>query len=491
MIAIYANQTDKSDVINIESQIELCLGECTGAYTPFIDGGDEKESDRPAFRRLIKAVERGEIKRIIVYRLDCIVHSLTEFGHMWDVLAANSTEFCAVSENFDTATPLGRATVAVIMDFAHIERESIAQRIRDNYRERAKRGIYPGGPAPYGFDIGHTTVDGKPASMLVPNDKIDVVKEIFELYSAGNISLGKLALYLHERGISGINRTGWDNVSISRILHNPVYVKADRAVYDYFRQKGTVIYNDPGQFTGEKGCWLLGKRTKWADGPAQQGSELLIVACHDGVVSSPVFLRCQQRLDANKRLKNTGNGAYTWLSGLVKCGYCGYSMQAVSANGGRYVYLICTGKTNFKVCNAHFKSPHVDVVEPIVAAKIDERLHELKSVRRGEGKGDAEIEELKARLHNLETEISNLLGDLADAEDVPSHYIKRRISELDTQKREIVDSIKNRLERRRSIVFPDSDFSLLPFEQKKSLAHALIDKVCLREGLVDIEWAKL
>lgn len=492
MIAIYAQEPyNKTSEISVDDQISFCLRECASEYTPFVDKYcPEKKNKRPALKQLLQAVERGEIEKIIVYNFSVIVNSLSEFSHMWETLNVNGTQFCSVKDNFDSSTPTGQAIINVIMTFSQIERQNIAQRIRDNYRERAKRGIYPGGPAPFGFDIEHTIMDGKSVSILKPNDKISIVNEIFELYAQGNISLGKLATYLHEHGIPGINRSGWDNVSISRILHNPVYVKADASIYNYFKQKGVVIYNEIDQFTGDKGCWLLGKRAQDQDSP-EQASELLVAACHDGIVSSETFLKCQRRLDANKRLKNTGNGAYTWLAGLVKCGYCGYSMQAVSANGGRYVYLICTGKTNFKVCDAKFHSPHVDEIEPLVEEKINEKLKELKSKNLHNKCNETELQALKNELSEIESEISSLVNALAHANSVSARYINERIGELDKKKGNLTNSIKKMLECRCSIELPDSDFSSLSFEQKRYLAKVLIHKVCLTNGNVDIDWCKV
>lgn len=488
MIAIYAQEPyNKTTDVSVDDQISYCLRKCTCEYTPFIDKYcPDKKNKRPAFKELLKAVERGEIEKVVVYSFGCIVRSLSEFSHMWETLSAYGTEFISVKDNFDSSTPTGQAIIEAIMTFSQIERQNIAQRIRENYRERAKKGIYPGGPAPFGFDIKRTVVDGKMVSVLKPNDKISIVTEIFEMYSKGDISLGKLATYLHEQGIPGINRSGWDNVSISRILHNPVYVKADASIYNYFKEKGVVIYNEIDQFTGDKGCWLLGKRSQ--DPDSEQGGELLVAASHDGVVSAETFLKCQRRLDANKRLKNTGNGAYTWLAGLVKCGYCGYSMQAVSANGGRYVYLICTGKTNFKVCKAKFRSPHVDEIEPIVAQQISEKIKELKSKGLPKKYNDEELKALKNELAKIESEIEGLVNALTHANSVSARYINERIAQLDEKKIKITKAMRKMLECRRTVVLPDGDFSSLPFEQKKYLAKALIQKVCVTNGKVAIDW---
>ncbi|HEX2939385.1 MAG TPA: recombinase family protein [Ruminiclostridium sp.] len=488
MIAIYAQQTQNDP--QAEKQIEYCLRKCTGEYAPFIDEQvNAKNKERPAMQSLIHAVERGEIDKVVVYRIDVMFNTLTEFSHLWQILHQSNTEFTAVSENFDTSTQKGKEILEIMMEFAKIERENIGNRIRDNYRERAKKGIYPGGPAPYGFDIGRTLIGGNKASILVPNDNIIVVKEIFELYAAGGISLGKLAAHLHEKGVPGIKRSGWDNVSISRILHNPVYVKSDANLYDYFTRKGISIYNDKEQFSG-KGCWLLGKRAQ-GQSENENGSELLVIACHDGVISSDVFLKCQKRLDANRKLKNTGNGAYTWLSGLVKCGYCGYSMQAVSSNGGKYVYLICTGKTNFKVCRTKFRSPHVETVEPYVEEMLNERLNELKTARKNKSEENVQIDKLKGELRDIEKQISNLLDNLASANDVLTGYINARVKELDSRKNEIVNYLKNNFERARSMELPSSDFSSLAFEQKKEVAKALINKISLTKGKIDIEWSQV
>lgn len=491
MIAIYALRTQ--DDPKAEKQIEVCLRQYTSEYEPFIDAeaSGYKKKARPAMQNLIQAVQGGKIERIVVYRIDVMFNTLTEFSHLWQLMKQSKTEFTAICENFDTSTPRGHEILSIMLEFADIERKNIGTRIRDNYRERAKKGIYPGGPAPYGFDIGHTIIDGKKASVLVPNEKINIVNEIFDLYSKGGVSLGKLASLLHERGIAGIKRSGWDNVSISRILHNPVYVKSDECIYDYFEEKGISIYNEKSQFGNGKGCWLLGKRVQSKSDVNDSRGELLVAARHDGIVDADTFLKCQHRLDANKKLKNTGNGAYTWLSGLVKCGYCGYSMQAVSANGGKYVYLICTGKTNFKVCRAKFRSPHVEAVEPYVEQQLNKRLEILRDKKNMQRSQYVEVENLKAELSEIETKISNLINDLSLANEVLTDYINARVKELHNRKAEIIYKLKNNFERARTIELPESDFSSLTFEKKKEIAKAMIKKISLTKGNIDIEWLPL
>ena len=85
MVAIYARQSiDKKDSISIEGQVELCRHECSGCKpNAFQDKGySGKDTDRPVFQEMMAAVKRGETDKIIVYRLDRISRSITDFGRV-------------------------------------------------------------------------------------------------------------------------------------------------------------------------------------------------------------------------------------------------------------------------------------------------------------------------------------------------------------------------------------------------------------------------
>lgn len=141
--AIYARQSvEKKDSLSISGQVDLCR-RMAGEKEPAVyrDAGySGKNTERPAFRQLMQDVKAGRIATLYVYRLDRFSRSVADFGQLWQVLQANRVEFVSVSENFDTSTPMGRAMLHIIMVFAQLERETIAQRVRDNYYRRAALG---------------------------------------------------------------------------------------------------------------------------------------------------------------------------------------------------------------------------------------------------------------------------------------------------------------------------------------------------------------
>ncbi|QNK41873.1 recombinase family protein [Caproicibacter fermentans] len=474
MIAIYARQSvDKKDSLSIDGQIELCRKECSEEPEVFADRGySGKNTDRPAFQKMMKAVKRGEVDKIIVYRLDRISRSITDFGAVWDMLKEHGTEFVSVNEKFDTSTPVGRAMVYIIMVFAQLERETIAERIKDNYYQRAKRGVYPGGPAPFGFSVKRTVLGGKAASVLVPNEHIKTVEEIFERYAYSGVSLGSIAALLVKQGITGIGRKTWDNVSISRILHNPVYVKADADVYYFYREKGLVLFNEIDDFTGKKALFIWGRRDRGANKYANLDEQLIALTAHDGIIDSRTFLACQRKLDSNRQLKRTGCGKYTWLSGLVKCDQCGYSLRVIHTRG--YLYFYCSGKSNLHLCDAkHTES--VREVENEAAAQIQAELDRLADAPEKDEPVDSHNAE-KIEVAKIDGQIENLIDRLEESNEITMRYMNQRIAALDSRRSELLNLINTVSNRPRPSV-PDVPFAELDFDAKKAIAHMLVSRV--------------
>lgn len=86
--AIYARQSvDKADSLSIQGQIDLCRKESGADYQVYQDKGfSGKNTNRPAFQRLMADVEKGLVKKIVVYRLDRFSRSIVDFGRLWEIL---------------------------------------------------------------------------------------------------------------------------------------------------------------------------------------------------------------------------------------------------------------------------------------------------------------------------------------------------------------------------------------------------------------------
>lgn len=296
--AIYARQSiDKADSISIESQLEFCRYEARGAAClEFSDKGySGKNTDRPAFQQMLEAIKEGKIKRVICYKLDRCSRSILDFSNLMAQLQEFGVEFVSCTEKFDTSTPMGRAMLNICIVFAQLERETIQQRVFDAYHARCKKGFYMGGRIPFGYRLEPYRLDGKKtARYAVMESEADILRLLYKAYSAPLTSLQDLVAMLEAAGIPHPRKENgkWIRENIGRMLRNPIYVKADREIYRYFREKGIALYNPEADYIGTNGCYLY----------TESKNKLLVLAPHEGIVDSGLWLACR-----NKRLYPSGN----------------------------------------------------------------------------------------------------------------------------------------------------------------------------------------
>jgi site-specific DNA recombinase len=148
----------------------------------FDDGGfSGGNMERPALHQLIELVKAGRIDIIVVYKIDRLTRSLTDFAKLAEVLDKHGVSFVSVTQQFNTTTSMGRLMLNVLLSFAQFEREITGERIRDKIAASKKKGMWMGGVPPMGYDI--------VGRQLAVNDRdAATIKRIFALYlEEGNV----------------------------------------------------------------------------------------------------------------------------------------------------------------------------------------------------------------------------------------------------------------------------------------------------------------
>lgn len=483
MDAIYARQSvDKADSLSIQGQIDLCRKQAGDDCKIYQDRGfSGKNTNRPSFQKMMADVEQGLIQKIIVYRLDRFSRSIADFGRLWEILRRHHVEFISINETFDTSTPMGRAMLNIIMVFAQLERETTAERVRDNYYQRAKLGSWPGGPAPYGFSLGKLPgPEGKLAPGLLPDEHAAIVERIFLSYAQEETSLGSVARSLNHDGIPAPKRATWDNVALSRILHNPLYVMADEDVYLYYQGKGLIFANGLEEFDGLHAGMIVGKRDRSAGKYQDLKEQHFSLSTHYGLIPSDLWLKCQYKLDTNQQLRNAGKGKHTWLTGLLKCGQCGYSVK-VNRDKDKY-YLVCSGRSNLGLCDATIR---VDLraLEQSVEQELEQLLAQCPEVERDTG----EDRETAQALAEIDQKIEHLMSALAEGSELTMSYINRTIEKLEQQRTRLLEK-QDRLQRYPKQLPGRLKFGPLDFEQKKLVAAQFIQEIRLSGETAEVIW---
>ena len=191
------------------------------------DGGFSGASlERPALQRLIDDIATGQIDIVVVYKVDRLTRSLTDFARLVEIFEAKDVSFVSVTQAFNSTTSMGRLTLNVLLSFAQFEREVTAERIRDKFRASKEKGMWMGGRPPLGYDI----VDRK---LIVNPQEVKQVQRIFECYLARG-SVFDLMDALNRQNIRNkcwITKAGkeaggspFSRGALYYLLQNPIYI---------------------------------------------------------------------------------------------------------------------------------------------------------------------------------------------------------------------------------------------------------------------------
>ena len=106
--------------------------------------------DRPALRRLLADIQAGKVNCVLVYKVDRLSRSLLDFARMMELFDRHRVAFVSVTQQFNTASSMGRLVLNVLLSFAQFEREIISERIaRQDCRgttegKMGRRSSHPG-----------------------------------------------------------------------------------------------------------------------------------------------------------------------------------------------------------------------------------------------------------------------------------------------------------------------------------------------------------
>ena len=497
--AIYARQSvDRIDSISIESQIEYCKYETRGEpFRVYKDKGySGKNTDRPEFQEMLAAIRRGEIKRVICYKLDRCSRSILDFANMIDEFQQHKVEFVSCTEKFDTSSPMGRAMLNICIVFAQLERETIQQRVTDAYRARSQRGFYMGGRIPYAFKLEPYLLQGKKTSRYaVCQDEADILFEIYMKYSNPQTSVGDVVQYLQENGIRN-SRTKdgyWNKSYLTSILKNPIYVKADIEVYHFFKNQGANILNSPEDFIGTNGCYLFTENTDRRK-VLNLERHNLVIAPHQGLIPSDIWLKCRGKCLNNKQVAKPIKAKNTWLAGKIKCPHCGYALVIRKWKHNRY--YMCSRHLNDREACDGVGSLKAEDIEDIIFDAIQEKIRELGKLSCQVIQYDVpRIGELKIKIAQLQNDIDAYMSKIAQSNATVIKYINAKVAELDEKKSEYAKELGKLEDHQRSTQLDLHEINdcitlweKLSNKDKLTVVDAFIVSISASKDDVSIHW---
>lgn len=203
---------------SIEEQERMCKAaivskgwEYIGTYSdPGISG---RTMDRLGLQKMIRAIERGEIQAVVIYKLDRLSRKQRDtMTIIEDIFLENDVDLVSLNETLDTSTPWGRAMIGILSSFNQMESENIQMRTAMGKEAKATKGGYAGGKPP----LGYKSVNGE---LVVVEEEAEIVRLIYKLRKDG-MTMVKIAEELNKRGLKTKQGNEFRHSAIQVILNN-------------------------------------------------------------------------------------------------------------------------------------------------------------------------------------------------------------------------------------------------------------------------------
>lgn len=530
LIAIYSRKskwTGKGE--SVENQLIMCKE----YIESFIEGGKDaeiieyedegfsgKNTKRPQFQKMMEDMQKKHFDYLVCYKLDRMGRNIADLATLMERLEKRGTSFVSIKEKFDTTTPIGKAMLYFSGVLAQMEREQIAERVRDNMIMLARSGRWLGGNTPLGFvskKMEKEAYGGKTKTSfcLETNaEEIELVRFIFQ-YFAEKQSLTQVVSYLLENDIKTRNGKEFAIMGVRDILTNPVYCMADEDAYNYFYDLGCQVCIEKSELDGVSGLtgYAKSSSSKYKNQSTSYEEWIIAKGHHKGVVTGKQFIRIQKLLAQNKekgenfkRIRNE----VALLSGVLSCS-CGHQMRPknypasrVNEKGERTFAYLCPFKdhthgTKCQTPNVHGNTLDNAVVQEILKlAKPDEGVIPLlMELKRKIADSDLDTISKKQLLIQEQSkkkeQIKNLVESIKKmgANSISASYINEEIEKLDMECRELqksIDATKEEATEKSDIhnqldIFEKglSDFSItfdtMTAVEKREFLRTIIDKV--------------
>lgn len=522
--AIYSRKskfTGKGD--SIENQIQLCKEYAEEQLknkniTEFLIYEDEGFSggntNRPEFQKLLEDAKAEKFSILICYRLDRISRNVSDFSSTLEILQRHNINFISIREQFDTSTPMGRAMIYIASVFAQLERETIAERIRDNMLELSKTGRWLGGTAPIGYAAYPITYfdknmnERKMVKLKQVPEELKTVKLLYKKYLEFK-SLSKVETFALQNNIKTKRNANFTKTNIRIILANPVYVKATEDVFIYLENQditacgvpdgvhGLLTYNKQKSISNDSGktVRILREKSEW----------IAAMSSQKGIIDADDWLEIQHILNKNKdSFPNEGKTHNALLTGKIRCAKCGSNMQIahghVSKKTGKQIYYyVCSMKMHSKGTRCNNKNAKVSELDPVVLKQLKKLVinkKELLDNLRTQNKKAKDLnnssnkkEIINKSISGKNKQIQNLMNELA-IDDGISDLIVDKIKSLKNELQELKIQLNNF--NKMNTAFDKTDLSLpviklmlnkcsiidlLTHEEVQELIGILIDKI--------------
>jgi len=135
IMAIYmrvstTQQTTASQKPDLQRWIDAQNPDDLGRVLWYRDKSTGTNTDRPGWQKLQRAIDRGEVQRVVCWRLDRLGRSASDLCRLFDQLKARKINLISLKESIDLKSAGGRLLANIMASVAAFENELRAERVK-------------------------------------------------------------------------------------------------------------------------------------------------------------------------------------------------------------------------------------------------------------------------------------------------------------------------------------------------------------------------
>jgi DNA invertase Pin-like site-specific DNA recombinase len=147
-----------------DPQLQINALEAAGCWPIVKEHASGVAKQRPVLDQVLGQLVRGD--QFTVWKLDRLGRSITFLHRTIEDLTDRGVAFRSLTDPIDTTSPQGRLQLGILASFAAFERELIRERTLAGKARMRAEGRHTGGPALYGWEADHVTVNEAEAALI-------------------------------------------------------------------------------------------------------------------------------------------------------------------------------------------------------------------------------------------------------------------------------------------------------------------------------------
>lgn len=461
---------------------------------------------RPEFLRMMEDIEshKDNVSYVLVFKLSRFGRNAKDVLVNLETMQLNDVNLICVEDGIDSSKDAGKLIISVLASVAEIERENIAAQTFAGRQEKAAKGLWNGGKAPYGYNL----IKGS-GKLEINENEAEIVKVIFDKFVNESLSPDKISKFLNDH---------YKRIPVQKHDKNLFTSNFVRKILDNETYCGYIVYGKTRSVQDKKDRSKVHR--------VKNDEYIKSVGTHTPLISSEIWnIACSKRQASKEqhRKNKTRCTDHTYpLSGLIVCPDCGCKMNGYSSSkknpnkGGMYKTTFAYKCRNNKSQRGYVCGFNRQLNEESMCNAVLEIIHRISSndkfkVLISEKIGaSVDVSELQKQKQNYEKNIRSAnrtienLGYQLDSLDFDDELYAVQYDDLNNRR---LNAMKRLVELQRNIESVEQQIStikenqltkdaiytlLLNFEslfnkfdaeEKKRCLHEMIDSIEIRKDL--------